>query len=709
MLKNIKTINDAKFYFEYYNEVEKEKVYAKLFDQNIPHYDVLKLSNLKFYEFDELWYNFYLLKSNDLLSHYIYSDLSLDNIMTYLTHFKHKHINSSILFMTTISLEHKINLEFIFIEVEKVLKTVFKEKQLKMLERKFDSNLTLTEVGREYNLTRERVRQIEEKLIRYMNHYCSAYFSKLTQLIKFLRIIPLGKDISWLIHTFRHKKSKLEIFYDETLNSIIYNKDISYKKILDYIYQRLNDLRMFFCTEHELIDILLEKFDYINAKYILSILKDKELYYNDGKITFKNRYSKSEKRKCFNQYIKSLGEPIEINKRINKIKQDLVTYYPNVFQQDSSNRNITTMSDISEILLWDWGLHVHYSNVKDIIDSFSCDHLIEYLEEELKEKDLVSLSDYFMNNKMNLTQNGIISEHGLHTVLKFKYPDLFNYQDCPWIANKEVEGRIELSDYLIKELKDKDTLTLEEIEATLNTTSLRALQLVERCEKAIKVDNDKYKHIDNIVFDSTLINKLGRWIDNKIIELNIIHLNLVIDNFIEELNVFKDYNKEKIALDLITKYYNSEVYYINDGRFISIKYPKDLKQSTFSYFHFLTKKEIVHADEIYDFFLKRGWVNRQITLSLQVAYNNIYKRITHDTYILYEKIGIQDIEIYKIEDYISSELEYKKELEMEELIESENLPLINVNWTKYLLTDLLYSRFSFYPSSVNPFYIQKKQ
>ena len=366
------------------------------------------------------------------------------------------------------------------------------------------------------------------------------------------------------------------------------------------------------------------------------------------------------------------------------------------------------MSDISEILLWDWGVHVHYTNVKDIIDSFSCDHVIKYLTEELKEKDLVSLSDYFMNNRINLTLSGILSEHGLHTVLKFKYPDLFNYQDCPWIANSKVDGRIELGEYLIKELKERDALTLEEIETSLNTTSLRVLQLVERCKEAIRIDNDKYKHIDNIIFNKELINQIGHWIDNKVIELDVIHLNLIIDNFREELNVFKDYNKEKIVLDLITKYYHSEVYYINDSRFITINYTKNLKQSTFTYFYFFTNKEIVHVDEIYHFLLKRGWSNRQITLSLQVASNNIFKRIDQDSYILFDKLGLKDNDLIDIEKIISSKLDNEEELELEELIKTINLPKINIDWTKYLLTDLLYSKFLFIPNSVTPFYIQKK-
>ena len=305
MLRSINTISDAKFYFEYYDEVEKEKVYAKLFDKNIPHYDVLKLSNLKFYEFDELWYKFFLLKSNNLLSYYIYSDISLNSFMTYFNYFKCKQSNSNISFTSTLSFNHTIDLDFVFDEVEKILNTVFKELQIEMLKKKFIYNLTLTQIGKEYSLTKERVRQIEEKLIRQMNHYCSSHFIQLKQIIKFIKILPLNKNISWLIHTFRHKKSKVDVFYDENLNSIIYTRDISYKKILDYIYQRLNDLNMFYSTESEIIDILLERFDYINAKYIFTILRDKEIYYNNQNLTFKNRYGNFEKRKCFNQYIKS--------------------------------------------------------------------------------------------------------------------------------------------------------------------------------------------------------------------------------------------------------------------------------------------------------------------------------------------------------------------------------------------------------------------
>lgn len=609
-----------------------------------------------------------------------------------------------------------IFIPLVFMFEEKITQCIafLKEDQYNTLKLRLFDYLTLSEVGNILGKTKERIRQIEDKAFQILSYKLPKEF--VIMIKEFLSIfimmsseqIPL-KDIYNKKIILNTLKNKLNFLFDITFDSFIISEKFKYTNILTYLKLNIKD-EVF--TKELLLKCFKNLSIHLNTQYVIdTMIKEGDLSIVENSFFFKSEYKR--KRDKVELMFLLTKDGFDTN-TFDKLYLLLEKYFPGEFI-DENIRNIISVGQFGgNIILWDWGRkYIHIKHIQQILDEFDFTDLLEYLNNTLEKTEQIDLQYYYEDNKLLLSEYGIISKYALHSLLKIKYPDEFSYQDSPWIAQEGTERRI-IGDALLNLMNENRVYTLEELCQKLQTKKTRIQQLVDKNDNILIVDTFMYMKKIDIDFSDALLKSIIDFINQIIKDMQFIYINMIINHFREDLNCINDYNREALMLDLLKKNIFEKEYKVSNTRIVHKDYPLTRQSLNFHYIIesslLQNNTSVLSKNHLFDFFTKRGLPQNLIMMYyLHSPYKSIVRKNAEE-FIRLSVLNISSKELEKINLQILEILD--EEIKMDDLLfmVSDKLPKIEFEWNHYLFSDLLdNSLFEFYPSLVEPLYIKIKQ
>lgn len=626
--------------------------------------------------------------------------------------------NEKVIFTTSIKIISKDENEIFYDDEINAAINKLKDNYQEVLKLRIQNGLTLSDTGIELNLTRERVRQIEEQVIRKLSTWFPGKFLlEVKQRIEdkkilFLSDLPVkNEELKKLVcHVISHRRFRNNFIFDKSFETIIISREYTWNNIKSNIRNFMISIEDVVCTISDLHAFILYLYPKQRSGIIIKkLINDDEIIMIEReKVFFKNIF-KTKREKV--EFIYTLfKDGFETTKNIDVLREKLNNFFPDVFTKDK-NRAITGLADGSpNIYLWDWGKHIHIKHIKDILLNYDFTDILKYIDSELINVLAVDLDRFYQLNKTNLVSLGVPSKYALHTLLKLKYPNDYSYQDSPRISSSGTE-RLDLSEVLLYVMIEKRTYTVEELMRLLNSPRNRILQLIERIDDIISVDTFIYIKKENVEISTAILEDIIIYVNKQVKELNFLYIGLVIDQFRDQLVSISQYNMEITLIDLLKKSNLKKDFNISNHRIVDSSYAITKSSLNFHYIieQFMGSKNEISKNELFNYFFIRG-LNLNHIMNYYI-YSNLKKivRINEDTFIKLDSLGLQEDNIRSISFLVEST--YRNNLHIDEFIANiiNDLPKISVNWNRYILSDILDKNvFRVMPSSENPQYLEVK-
>ena len=591
-------------------------------------------------------------------------------------------------------------------------------RSLEVLELRLGEGLTLADTGEQLGITRERVRQIESTILRKLSALLpSKLFEGLISKfdntpIVFVEQLPIKnpKLRHLLVGVLSHKNFRRRIIFDSDFQAFVKDKKYIYHNVKNDLTRLLTSLDETICTRETLESHLIHLFPLIDVTTVINkLIEDDDIRIIDGDKYFFHTIYSTKRSKV--EFIYTLyPDGFETNKNFLELKEQLTFYFPDVFDNDSK-RAITALSSMSDnILLWEWGKHIHKMFIQDILDNYDFTDLQNYIDRELETLLAVDLSGYFHQHEEALTQFGIPSEHALHTLLKLKFPDEYTYQDSPRVSLAGTE-RLELRKVLLEVMSENRTYSLDELMELLKSPMHRVQQLIDRVDEIISVDTFKYIKRKYIELPNSLLDEIVHYLNDEVKKLHFLYVDLVIDKFRANLNSINQYNSATTLLELLKKYNVEKQFQISNRRIVDKDYTITRNSLNFHFLleQFMDDRDEISKNELFEYFYIRGLDAKHIMNYYIFSKLKLLARIDDETFMKLSSIGLKEKDIQKVNALV--ETNSSPELRIIDLIEKikDNLPHIKINWNRFVLSDILDKElFRVIPSSENPQYIECK-
>jgi len=611
-----------------------------------------------------------------------------------------KELETKIIYQTKFVIENKF-LHFYFFDEDliKDLSTIKKE-QLEILEMRV-YGLTLQEIADIKGLTRERVRQIEsdivkkillfhsiQKLLNFINNYINK------KSIFFLDELPLNDNYLKKLFVYVINKPKIKLlFFDKVFQSFILNDKFGFENLK-------NKLNKYIDSENYLIDSnQFEELYPIKTEKIYTIfIENKIIKGIDNKI-FIMFSLKSQREKL--EFIMTLfPDGIEHKKNADLIRDKCIYFFGDECKKINDRNLISPLDHSEKIYLKDWGKYIHIKYIQSILEN-SLDFVIEYLEDELEDIQ-INLDECFNKFKNKLENIGIDNKYFLHTILKLKYPEEFNYNDSPWIVPKGVQ-KVELTKTLEKIVKENKVYYFNDIKNKLKIPNLRLKALLSKNKNIIRISEYGYLNKKYLIFDDR---EIQSWIEDKLKKLDFFYVELLLDKFINQLNekfvYLDDFEAKFFVLDYFYKY--NKDYIVTETRFMNTNLLNGYNDFNFHKLiekYLLNTKQEISMPEVISFYQQRGLKENIIKNRLFHTVEKFVCRIDEKNIVSLKSLKIDKEIIYKINELVK---DIQQEISLEDFIQQHNL-----NYSKYTITDILNSRYiTILPSRENPIWIEKK-
>jgi len=592
-----------------------------------------------------------------------------------------------------------------------------KSKQMEVLKKRILENKTLQETGKELSITRERVRQIEQKAIKILNFYAKdLIIDTLTELLKktilYIKEIPIKDENLKLLYCsfISHPESKAGIIFDKDLMTLVENYDFTFQGIvskIEYVFQETN--KSLFSKE-DLTNYLQSIFPKLsNIEQIINILLEKEKLKKLDENQYFFHYLYKPKRPMVEFIFSHYPDGIFLHQKIDFIRAELNKFFPGAIIETAKNRGIaTSVGNSKKIFLWDWGKYIHINYINPILEEYDFTNVLHYIDENLGETQ-IDLKFCFDKYENELVAIGIMNKFALHTCLKLKFSDDYAYQDSPWISKAGTERR-SLNTTLMNLLIEDKIYSLDELVLSMNTTKLRVQQLIDYSNDVIAVDTFRYKNRKFIEIPDNLITQLVQYANSKVLGLEFFYVDLIINAFSEQFKAYSEYDVSTVILELLKKCIKDTNFNVSNTRIVNKDYliTKDSLNFQVIINNLLSNKDILSINDISNYFARRGLSSNLITAYFTQSKIKMIVRLDRETYTSIEKLGIKN---HNIEDMnLLMENIIDSETSIEDLLHTVKLPKISVEWNRYIFTDMLSNeKFSFIPNRENPRYISKKQ
>ncbi len=578
-------------------------------------------------------------------------------------------------------------------------------------------NKKLQEIADDTNITRERVRQIESQSIKQFfatvnRSIIINIIQKLSeQSVLFFDDIPVkSTELKLLFCSILSYKKSRKALFDKEIMALVENSAFSFTGLLNKIEQYLIKMDKALFSREDLIDtlqLLFPKVDNIE-KLILPLEHEKKLRKIDAEQYFFPFLYKP-KRPMLEFIFSLYPKGLELHKEIDFITNELNKFFPGVFKDKEKKRAITALVGFSDdVLLWGWGRYLHIKYIYPILEEYDFSSVLDYIDEHLNDTqiDLLSCFEVFEGE---LVPMGISNKYALHTCLKLKYPEEYSYQDSPWISKAGTERR-ELRQTLRNLMIENRNYSIDELIDLMHTSRTRLQQLIDNTDDIIQIDAFQYKKKEFLAFSEELLERIIQYANKKVKELDFIYIELIEDEFKNELSQYSQYDVRMLMLELLKKYSNEKEFNISNTRIINKDYllTKDSLNFHVLIEELLKDKNTISINEIANHFVKRGLAQNRIMMYYYTSKLKRIVRLDKETFTSMEKIGLTQKNVEKINLLLENNL--IDEIHIDDILMNYKLPVISLEWNRFILTDSTdYGKFIFSPSRENPVYIAKKE
>lgn len=595
----------------------------------------------------------------------------------------------------------------------------FNERDIAIIRDRLVSDKTLQDIGTEYGVSRERIRQVESTVMRKMSRLIPIYILRsIADKVQKYKIVSVDQlDIkdealrTFFVQLISHKDFRNSFIYDKEQDALILDRDYSFFNIKTNVFHFMDTIDSTECHKYEMAGYVNYLYPKIDAyKFIEKVISSGEaIELKDGSLIFIQSLYRTKRKKIEFIYSK-YPEGFETSKKIDELRATLELYFSETFTDDT-NRSITALSSFSDnILLWDWGKHIHIKFVQDILENFDFGPLLSYLDQQLQQVTAIDLEAYFNKHEHDLALFGIPSKYALHTLLKHKFPDDYSYQDSPWIASLGTE-RLELKEILFEIMAESRIYTLDELMTKMKTSKNRVIQLIERLNDVIMVDSFQYVKREYIELEDTLLMEMVQFINYKVRELQFIYIGIVVDHFRDSLDTIWQYNKDTVLLQLLQKYTGSKGFNVSNSRFVSIDYQITRNSLNFHYIieQFMGERSKISKNEIFDYFTTRGLESRVVMQYFHYSRYRSLTRIDDNNIVKLASIEIDDQIRNSVIHFVEKNINGEHRLQdLVDLLNQDDL-LKKYRWNRLILCDILdKDLFRFIPSTENPTYVEYK-
>ncbi len=420
-----------------------------------------------------------------------------------------------------------------WIDFESMINSVIKLKPKKMEILKLrlgidtDKALTLQEIGKVYNLTRERIRQILKSIFdklgtveikQKLEPFWLSIDLVLEQYNGMVSTKTISNEIDQLLQwktvinenaLFNFINNSGGYLLDKEFHLVCSNKKCTN---CDQIYFALKSMlsKKLKISFIEVVAILQEHFSYVDCSYykkdntfdipfiqyiINKFNTDEEEIFYDNDYIYEQNYWK-ETNKGISEKIEDLllieGKALHYTKIENIIRSKII--------YDFGKRQIVSILNNSKnIFLWDRGTYIHKDNV-NVSDSL-LEQILDYIELELKNKlPLMHISGIYDKFKKKCLSNNIPSYSALYVLLRNKKRVSVYFPYYPTIYLRETyECRKPLTYYIDRYLEGKNKPILKK---DLNNYFIKKIgvkdyslqQAVSASENVILIGKNKIAH-----------------------------------------------------------------------------------------------------------------------------------------------------------------------------------------------------------------------
>lgn len=623
--------------------------------------------------------------------------------------------NDSIIFESRFSTFYKKPIVYIDDKILAALSQL-KQEHIPLLKSRLIYNRKLQDIADENSITRERVRQIEEQNIKKFfvvidRSIVINIIEKLSeQPVLFLDDIPIkDTELKLLFCNILSFKKSRKALFDKEIMALVQNSAYSFaglvKKIEHYLKNKGETLFLKDRLEY-ILQSLLPKVE--NIKKVIQVLERENIIRKIDNDQYFFPFLYKPKRPMLEFIFSLYPEGLELHKEIDFIIDELNKFFPGVLKDKDKKRAITALVGFSdEVLLWDWGRYLHIKYINPILNEYDFNLILNHIDENLNNTQ-IDLQATFEIFKKELIDIGITSKYALHTCLKLKYPEEYSYQDSPWISKIGIE-RSELKETLKKLMIENRNYSLNELVEAMHTNKVRVQQLVDNTNDIVQVSSFQYRKKKFIEFSGRLFDRIVQYIDIKVKELDFIYIELIIDEFSEELNIYNQYDLRMLLLELLKKDPCDKNFNISNTRIVNKSYPMTRESLNFHILieNLLKDKNTISINEIANYFTKRGLSKDRIMIYYRYSKVQRIVRLDQETFMSVVKLGLTQKYIENINLMLEDNL--SNEAHIDDILMHYKLPKISVEWNRFILTDITdYNKFIFSPSRENPIYIAKK-
>jgi hypothetical protein len=498
---------------------------------NINEYTNIEYYCSKEYEFEDYYYDFYFLIEK------IYGELN--DCCDQHPVFAEKNLQSLYLFPSKEEYLTKI-------------KVGYNKNTINIL-RQRDNGLTLQKVGSKYDVTRERIRQIQKKFVSDNQRYINSIIKKI--ILKF-NYLPM--EVLHSYPGFITTVADLNLLEFDSIVGVFISKNI-----LNRINQQLEEWN----PSKNLYEIVEEirvktKVDLLYS--IVNIQKDKTIIPNKS--------------------LREVGEEYLLTKgilgwRIHEDTEEIIEFFSKYNKQIKGKRNIVSyITDNESAILYNLGKYIH----KDNVDSRHIDAMKTVIANVTFSEYGNNAKDIFDENKSYLVENGILNYYYLYGLTREFYKEqklvftgrsmrigleetldpaqniIVSYlKENNNIANiKTLKSKLSIDDVTIQQSKsiyklDANTIVTEDF---FSINDLEEEKIIETIEKYTSLQG--YCHTQNIIDDLYFDVEVNSFFKRNKIGKNQSRLIYTLNYYFDDLYSFSVRNTVVVPLGIEVRSYN---------------------------------------------------------------------------------------------------------------------------------------------------------
>lgn len=570
-----------------------------------------------------------------------------------------------------------------------------KPEWINIIEKRFDfvtnKNRTLADIGNELNLTRERIRQIEEKSVRILRRYTKELNEVIDCFYKDInKNNELYIDVLDLINYLNNEKftryliimlgsKTIDIVFDEYYGIIYSKKETSIERIIKESKDSLKDI------------ITLNEYDLL--KRVQRIIIDKEYKLFQNTLFIKKEYTTSD---VYLNVIKDIfihGYDIGSDEDYNQLKNVIMERYGEI--KVSSKRSIYGMIERSNFIQIDKGKYISKEYAISLPEPL-INEIIDYIFENAP---IIPYNMVFEKYKNELKKYGVNNRFYLKGLIDQELIEEFS-TDRDYIRIGDVENSSFL-DNIIKCFKtfegDFSIQDIKNMKPGLPDYTYDKCIRKEEKNGLLRISPKSYMYINKLDLNEDIIDKLKCFIDSLFEKLD--------SNVLSSKKIYSSlyfFNKDLLEkLKLQSEYGAYELFSIIQFLFKDYYYfsrPLISKEENFINSSYLLIKEYAYNLDKFSYSDLKTYVQR-MNIGGLFSYLNFMEDLSDDyvqtsmsEMIKKELLKISEDDLKRIKDLLNV-VTNEKEFNVNYFDGYFMLPQLEKSWNKYLLVGIVRTYF----------------